>query len=204
MNDSSDRKLSNEQQQVSILPNFAMTDYAGQENLPFTCLIILVPRCTSASRTIINQEFDPSVITRGCSSYLRQEFGEHEILDDITRLRYKGNLPEGINGSLRNGFIRQYREWKRTDYVPNNVDEASKNVPIDLLPIITNSPWEIIDKSKKPKNVSKPVTNFVPPKGSIPVTKPQNEFNESGHVNKKKIKLIMKIHLINNKFSSWT
>jgi hypothetical protein len=74
------------------------------------------------------------------------------------------------------------------DYVPNNVDEAlkwSKNYPMNLLSIITNGAWEIIDKYKKPKIVLKPVTNFVPAKGSIPVIKPQNEFNESKHVNKK-------------------
>ena len=196
----SDLSDSIERQQVSILPNFAMTDYASQgksrQKNPvhlsschshmsyYTCL----SRSTSAVGTIIIQGFDPSVITRGCSGYLRQEFREHEILDDITRLRYEGNLPDDINGSLRNSLIRQYQEWKGTDYVPNNVDEAlkwSKNDPMDLLPIITDSPWEIIDKSKKPKNVSKPVTNFVPAKGSIPVSKPQNEFNESGHVNKK-------------------
>jgi len=56
---------------------------------------------------------------------------------------------------------------------------------MNLLPIITDSAWEINDKSKKPKIVSKLVTNFVPAKGSISVIKPQNEFNESGHVNKK-------------------
>src|SRR5437016_8932770 len=61
----------------------------------------------------------------------------------------------------------------------------SKNDPMDLLPIITDSAWEIIDKSKKPKIISKPVTNFVPAKGSIPVITPHNEFNESKHVNKK-------------------
>ena len=197
MNDSSD---SIERQQVPILPNFAMTDYGGQGKSRlknpvhlsschshmsyYTCL----SRSTSAAGTIIIQGFDPSVITRGCSGYLRQEFCEHEILDDITRLRYEGNLPDNINGSLRNSLITQYQEWKGTDYVPNNMDEAlkwSKNDPMNLLPIITDSAWEIIDKSKKPKIVSKPVTNFVPAKGSIPVIKPQNEFNESEHVNKK-------------------
>ena len=126
----------------------------------------------------------PSIITRGCSCYLRQEFHEHEILDDITRLRYEGNLPDDINGSLRNSLIRHYQEWKGTDYVPNNVDEAlkwSKNDPMNLLPIVTDSAWEIIDKYK-PSIFSKPVTNYVSAKGSIPVIKPQNE---SEHVNKK-------------------
>ena len=75
-----------------------MTDYASQEKSRpknpvhlssyhshmsyYTCL----SRSTSAAGTII-QGFDSSVITRGCSGYLRQEFREHEILDDITKLR---------------------------------------------------------------------------------------------------------------------
>ena len=207
LNDSS---VSIERQQVPILPNFAVTDYASQgkyrpKNIVhlsschshmsyYTCL----SRSTTAAGTIIIQGFDPSVITRGCSGYLRQEFREHEILDDITRLKYEGNLPNDINGSLRNCLIRQYQEWKGTDYVPNNVDEAlkwSKNDPMDLLPVITDSAWEIFDKSKKSKIVSKPVTNFVPAKGSIPVIKSQNEFefNESEHIKKKKSKSIMNI-----------
>ena len=41
---------------------------------------------------------------------LRQEFCEHKILDNIARLRYEGNLPNDINGSLRNSLIRQYQD----------------------------------------------------------------------------------------------
>ena len=75
-----------ERQQVWILPNFAMTDYASQgKTRPYnvvhpnschsrqsyyTCL----SRSASAAGTIIIQGFDPSKITRGCSRYLRQEF----------------------------------------------------------------------------------------------------------------------------------
>ena len=130
LNDSS---VSIERQQVPILPNFAMTDYASQgksrpKNVVHLCschshmsYYTCLSRSTTAAGTIIIQGFDPSVITRGCSGYLRQEFCEHEILDDITRLKYEGNLPNDINGSLRNCLIRQYQEWKGTDYVPNKV-----------------------------------------------------------------------------------
>ena len=64
----------------------------------------------SSAGTIIMQGFDPSIITRGCSGYLRQEFREHEILNDITRLRYKSLLPDHIEGSTRNSIIRQYQQ----------------------------------------------------------------------------------------------
>ncbi|KDR77396.1 hypothetical protein GALMADRAFT_45819, partial [Galerina marginata CBS 339.88] len=94
-----------------------MTDYASQEKTrPFnvvhlnscfshmsyyTCL----SRSASAAGTIIMQGFEPSVITRGCSGYLRQEFREHEILDDITKLRYEQTLPIAIQGNTRNVLI---------------------------------------------------------------------------------------------------
>ena len=70
------------------------------------------------------QGFDPSIITRGCSGYLRQEFREHEILNDITRLRYESLLPSYIEGSTRNSIIRRYQQWKGKHYIPNQVDIA--------------------------------------------------------------------------------
>ena len=124
-----------ERQQVWILPNFAMTDYASQGKTRlynvvhlnscrshmsyYTCL----SRSASAAGTIILQGFEPSKITRGCSGYLRQEFREHEILDDITRLRYEGLLPSHVQGHLRNPLIRSYQTWKGTSYVPDKTDE---------------------------------------------------------------------------------
>ena len=81
-----------------------MTDYASQGKSKdfnvvylsscyshmsyYTCL----SRSTSAAGTIIMQGFEPSNITRGCSGYLRQEFREHEILDDLTRLAYENKI----------------------------------------------------------------------------------------------------------------
>ena len=81
-----------------------MTDYASQGKSKdfnvvylssyshmsyYTCL----SRSTSAAGIIIMQGFEPSIITRGCSGYLRQEFHEHEILNDLTRLAYENELP---------------------------------------------------------------------------------------------------------------
>jgi hypothetical protein len=58
----------------------------------YTCF----SRSTSAAGTIIMQGFEPSIITRGCSGYLRQKSCEHEILDDLTRLAYENKLPDFI------------------------------------------------------------------------------------------------------------
>ena len=48
----------------------------------YTCL-----SCSAcANGTLIIQSFQPSVITGGCSGWLRQEFRDLELLDEITRL----------------------------------------------------------------------------------------------------------------------
>src|SRR5438034_5236418 len=67
-------------------------------------------RSASAAGTIIIQGFDNKVITKGCSGYLRQEFRELELLDDITRLRYEAMLPENFEGDIRNTLIRKFQQ----------------------------------------------------------------------------------------------
>ncbi|KAJ7241824.1 hypothetical protein C8J57DRAFT_1084734, partial [Mycena rebaudengoi] len=79
---------------------------------------VALSRGTSATGTAIMQGFDTSQITTGSgiSSYLRQELRELEILDDITRLRFKGVLPKHITGLYRISFLRSYQAWKGTNY----------------------------------------------------------------------------------------
>ncbi|EDR04391.1 uncharacterized protein LACBIDRAFT_304622 [Laccaria bicolor S238N-H82] len=112
-------------QQVMVLPNFSMTDYAAQgKTRPlnivelnnckttqsyYTCL----SRSASADGTIIVQGFDTRKITKGISGFLRQEFRELFLLDEVTTMRYHGTLPEGIFGDLRNPTVRAYQLWKR-------------------------------------------------------------------------------------------
>jgi hypothetical protein len=151
--------------QVPILPNFAMTDYASQEktqpinviNLSschdhlsyYTCL----SRGSTAEDTVIVQGFSEYKITCGASGYLQQEFRELELLDQITKLKYNNKLPKHINGNLRNVIIRQFQLHKGINYIPNNVPQQLKwtlSDPMDLLPVVTDSPWQIIQaKSKK-------------------------------------------------------
>ncbi|KAF8232079.1 hypothetical protein L208DRAFT_1273908, partial [Tricholoma matsutake] len=64
----------------------------------YTCL----SRGSSAEHTVIIQGFNPHKITCGASGFLRQEFKELELLNEITKLSYKGALPECIDGKLRN------------------------------------------------------------------------------------------------------
>ena len=176
----SDIKENVERQQVHILPNFAMTDYASQgKTRPrnvvhlgscyshmsyYTCL----SRSASAEGTIILQGFDAGIITRGCSGYLRQEFREHELLDEITSLRYEGKLSENVVGHTRNTLIRSFRQWKGEHYVPDKVDKAlrwSESDPLDI-PQVSDSQWQIVSRKTNVSTKITPQSNFVPARGS--------------------------------------
>ena len=189
-----DLKESIERQQLWILPNFAMTDYAAQgKTRPYNVVHLnscrshmsyytALSRSASAAGTIIVQGFDPSKITRGCSGHLRQEFREHEILDDVTKLRYEGKLPDNVQGILRNTLIRTYQIWKGTDYVPEQIDEQLKwsaNDPMNLLPIITDSPWQMTSKDDTNRKPVKSVNSFVPAKGSVSVVVSKHALDEN-------------------------
>ena len=85
-------------QQVLLLLNFALTDYGSQGKMRKTNACYLVDssnsqsvytslsRSSSAKDTIILQGFNPYVIQGGLSGYLRQEFRELELLDQISKL----------------------------------------------------------------------------------------------------------------------
>jgi hypothetical protein len=184
---SSDLKEYIHRSQVWVLLNFSMTDYTSQgKTRPknpvdlsncrshqsyYTCL----SRSATANGTVIVQSFSPRLITCGASGYLRQEFRELELLDEISKLRYEGKLPDHIQGNFRNPLIRAYQKWKGTDYVPPLTHPALKwsvRDPMPLLSVVTDAPWQIIDKKKK-KEVLIETTSiqsgFVAAEGSIPV-----------------------------------
>jgi hypothetical protein len=163
----SDFKETIEREQVWILPNFAMTAHAAQgktrpQNVVHlnSCLNHMsyyssLSRSATAAGTVIIQGFHPKIITSGCSGYLRQEFRELEILDDITRLRYEKQLPDNIEGNLCHTIIQKYQLWKGFHYVPAQTDEALKwspNDPMQLVPAV-NHP-SISYKGKHQKNHS--------------------------------------------------
>ena len=73
-----------------------MTDYASQSktrlNNPMhlnncnghQAVYTYLSRSSTATETIIVQAFSDSLITGGCTGYLRQEFRELDLLDEIT------------------------------------------------------------------------------------------------------------------------
>ena len=118
---------------------------------------------------------------------MRQEFCELKILDEITKLRYEGKLPDHIQGSFRNLLIRSYQKWKGTDYVPpltHAVLKWSVKDPLPLLPVVTNAFWQIVDKKKK-KEIGNETADevktiniqngFVAERGSVPLKLGESE-----------------------------
>ena len=167
--------------QVPVLPNFAMTDYASQGKTRALNVVDLnscrshmayytaLSRSATSEGTVIVQGFDHRKITCGASGYLRQEFRELEILDEITRQSYENTLPKHIDGNLRNALVRQYQLHKGTEYIPSNVPTQLKWTlanPMNLLPVITDSPWQMVDgnKSRVDKQQLKQDSNTIPKK----------------------------------------
>ena len=73
--------------------------------------------------TAITQGFTASKIQTGINSYLRQEFRELEIQDDIMILYYDCQLPATVGGVTRKQVIYTFRQWKEQNHVPESVSE---------------------------------------------------------------------------------
>jgi Helitron helicase-like domain at N-terminus/PIF1-like helicase len=182
-----DEMVTLSRQQVSVLPNFAMTDFASQgktrpDNVVdlsncrdhqsyYTCL----SRSASAAGTIIIQGFDKTKIQGGISGYLRQEFRELEILDEITYLKHINKCPEHISGTSRHTLIKQFLAWKGTSYVPKNVHSTIKWDKSNPFRIVDAdySPWQIIRQPSRKKSSTSHMNthnteHFIPAKGSVP------------------------------------
>jgi len=133
---------------------------------------------------------------------LRQEFRELELLDEITKLRYEGNLPDHIQGNFRNPLIREYQKWKGTDYVPPLTHPALKwsiKDSMSLLSEVTDAPWQIIDK-KKEKEVKIETTSiqsgFVAAKGSVSVKSEQKQRLEEAEISSASVKKMKTAQMI--------
>src|SRR6202020_505691 len=92
---------------------------------------------------------------------------------------------------------RAYQSWKGTDYVPPLTHPALKwsiNDPMPLLSLVTDAPWQIIDKKKKKEDkIEAPSiqSGFVAAKGSVLVKsgkKQKLETTENLSASAKKLK----------------
>lgn len=121
--------------QVSVLPNFAMTDYSAQGKTrewnvvdisrcksfqgAYTCL----SRGTSLKRTLIVRDFPEDLLRGKLDGGLRQEYRELDYLSTITDLVYEGIVPCAILRPTRWETISSYRLWK------NTVGASTPNAP---------------------------------------------------------------------------
>ncbi|KAF8896912.1 hypothetical protein CPB84DRAFT_1681957 [Gymnopilus junonius] len=123
----SDCEITIQCQQVAVAPNFAITDYTSQGKTHdinvidiadsdthfsiYTCL----SQSSTAAGTFIIRDFDDKVIMSGLEEkgWLRQEFRELNMLDEITHLQYEDLLPNNIFGPLRNPTLRAYHLWRK-------------------------------------------------------------------------------------------
>ena len=164
--------------QVQVLPNFAMTVYASQGKTGPENVVILnscrdhlscytaLSRSSTAEGTVIIQGFNPNKITCGAPGYLRQEFRELELMDEITRLQFEDKLSPTINGHLRNPLIRQYQLLKGELYVPDVVPDTlkwTKSDPLNILKVQTDTQWQLIEKFKEK------ATKHTPASGTIAI-----------------------------------
>ena len=187
-----------------------MTDYASQGKTRSNNVVDLsyckshqsyytaLSRNAICPGTAIVQSFSTTPITEGTSGWLRQEFRELELLDEITKLRYESRLPKHINGCHRNTVIRQFREWKGCEHVPKNIHPAigwSKYNPFEMQPEILDSPWKIVDASEISENRDDDIiinNKMKVAEGSIPVInhgKRKSEEDEKNVGSAKKLKL---------------
>ncbi|KAA1480111.1 hypothetical protein DENSPDRAFT_789969 [Dentipellis sp. KUC8613] len=124
-------------QQVPILPNFGMTDFGCQgrtrevnvmdlktcrnHQSVYTCL----SRASTYKGTVIMRMCDIGKITGGITGWQRQEFRELELLDYITKLRFNGELKEGVGGNTRASVINSFKKVYQ-DHCPSHVPDILK------------------------------------------------------------------------------
>ena len=149
-------------QQVPVLLNFGMTDYAAQGKTRPSNVCYLVDcassqsiytalsRSSAAKYTIIMQGFRPGVIQGGLSGYLRQEFRELEILNEITRHNYEQNISSNTHGCTRNSVIKNFFSTRDVGQPLKDVHDSinlSTDDPFVMQKKVEHTEWKILDKT---------------------------------------------------------
>src|SRR6202790_845942 len=178
-----------EREQCCVLPNFSVTYYASQgktrpynpvdlqHSISHQSYYICLSHSASAKGTLIVQSLQPNVITGGCSGWLRQEFYDLELLDDITKLQFLSQLVPEINPHCLNSLIRQFRTWKGLNYAPENLHPTIKwsaHQPYPLEAKVQDISWQIVNRKKDldsnlNDSIIKASDSFIAAKGSMPL-----------------------------------
>ncbi|TDL13767.1 hypothetical protein BD410DRAFT_734922, partial [Rickenella mellea] len=124
------------------------------------------------------------------SGALRQEYRSLELLDEISRLRYEGQLPAHIEGDRRNTLIKKFQDWKGQNYVPKNVHPAiqwSSKSPFELFETDKDNTSEFQSLNKCNSN-PRPTKKIKLTKGSEPILQEkttQSKKRKSDEVNER-------------------
>ena len=147
---------------------------------------------------------DEKKISNGISGYLRQEFRELEMLNEITRLRYEGLLPSTVVGDTRRQLIYNYRQWKGQEFVPDSIPEKLRWSAEDLFAVEEPSKEEnyiTLDQLKKLQKDDKKKTStnskqksqlkqahFIPAQGSqsLPAVNKQSSITNTPKIKRKR------------------
>ncbi|KAF5347665.1 hypothetical protein D9758_014859 [Tetrapyrgos nigripes] len=170
--------------EVEILPNFAMTDFASQgktrdwnvvdihNSRDFRAIYTALSRSSCADQTLILQGFNTNLLTGGIKNKggYRQELRELEFLDEITRLKYLGILSPSVFGDRRSSLIKSFRTVQGINFVPASVHKSIEWNDSDPLPDTFDSgeTWQIIsaDNETDQKNKRQLKGNFKTAKGA--------------------------------------
>ena len=151
--------------QPPLISNFAMTDYGSQGRTHPNNVVHLsncrnhqeyytaLSRSSHSSGTVIIGNINTNLITGGISGWLRQEFRDLKILDDITTRSFEQNLHPRVQGSTWYTTITAFRSIYGTNYVQKHTHHALRwsthdyHIPSDP----KNTRWTILDKKNLPK-----------------------------------------------------
>ncbi|KAJ8079176.1 hypothetical protein PM082_021676 [Marasmius tenuissimus] len=132
-------------------------------------------RCTSAAGTLILTDIHKEKITGGLSRSLKREYREIELLDNITLLKYNGQLDYkvGMASDRRIPMLKAFREQKGHWYVPGRTPDAldwthsqADDFPIEVEEEDRTFEWEIItEKNLATKPTQNP--NLRPAQGTV-------------------------------------
>ncbi|KZP22501.1 hypothetical protein FIBSPDRAFT_738893, partial [Athelia psychrophila] len=206
-------KVNINRQQVPVLLHFAITDYGAKgQNLPrnavdlrncsnYRAFYVALSRSVTSAGLIILSDFTPNIdkIQGGIEGWVRQEYRELEVLNEITKLRHEGHLPEAINGHRRNVLIRQYQSWNGLKSAPKHIHKAiiwSEESPMKMLLPVVDAPWEILADNKKSAGAEKVSTKkafiervYVPALGSTSLIRKRNADDDGEPGPSKKAKV---------------
>ncbi|KAJ6603933.1 hypothetical protein B0H10DRAFT_1821851 [Mycena sp. CBHHK59/15] len=111
---------------------------------------------TTLDGTLIVQGMDASKITKGISGFLRQEFRELEILNEITKPRYEGVAMPDIHGINRKELIKSFYDWKGGHFDSEELHPVLRykcGDEQDIRAGTVSGKWELV-RSDKPKEKS--------------------------------------------------